>query len=644
MRPGARAVLAAIPGIVVIVVALAGWAPAWRDLSGYFVPLRHRTAQVIAGVRGPFWNPDSGCGEPYFANPQTGVLYPPTWLVAVVPAPTAVWLEVGLHLGILALGTLMLARRMGAPPWLELAAAWGVALAGPTVDAAGVLNNLETLAWLPWLWWAALGGSWRRIGLFAALAYLGAEPQLALVGFLVAVLLAPRRQTIAGLALALGLVAVQAVPFAAWVRGGDRGAGQELDALAAGSVHTRDLPAFALPGVPLEGRSDPYVPDPTVPLWTVALGIVAVVAGSRQARVLAGAGWVLLAMSVLAGLRNGDVLWAAVTGGFVRYPARLVFPAIVALTVAAAASVRRRPAWIAAFPAGVGLVGVLATGASLGGSLVQGVTAGFVATGWGAPVAAIASEAALVPLLRPLARSRSMDATTHAACLEAQRDPRGRVYAVQPSKQQLAWVSEDAATRGVSLGLGYVALDDDRRIVRTFAPLESSILAAHLAQADRGPAGLWWLNSLAASRIVSHHAVTGFSALCRDGEVVVYGNPNAWPEASVVRRPPLPGEEPEPAGQIVAATSRDDLRRWTVQVAESGGVLLWLATPDPGWRYSVDGRRTGAVLGPGIIHGVPVPAGAHEVTAAYRPRGFLVGAIISALSVLLLLGGAWLRS
>jgi len=643
VKPATRAALATIPGCAVIVATLAGWAPAWRDLPGYFVPLRYRTAQVIAGASGPFWNPDTGCGEPFFANPQSGLLYPPAWLAAVVPAPTAVWLEIGVHLAILGLGTLLLARRLHAPPWFELAAAWGVALAGPAIDAGGVLNNLDSLAWLPWLWWAVLGGSWRGAAAFGALAYLGAEPQLALVGFLIAVFLAPRRSTIAGLALAFGLIAVQALPFGAWVRGGDRGAGKDLFVMTAGSVETVELPAFALPGTPVARRSDQYVPHPTVPLWVLALGVAAIAGRSRPARVLACAGWALLAASVVPSVRNGDVIWAAVTGGFVRYPGRLAYPAAVALTVAAAASVRRRAAWIAAVPATAALVGSLAVGASVGGSLVQGASAGLVVTGVGAPAAAIAGELALVPLLGDVTRAPSLHALRHSVCLQAQIDPRGRAYAVPLSKEQLAWVQEDNATRGEALGLGYPALDDGRRVVRTYAPLESSVLAAHIAEADKGPSGLWWLDSLAATRVVAQHPLFGFPELCRDGELRVCANPSAWPEASVVRRLPSPGEEPQSAGQVLAVAAVCDQRRWSVRVAAGGGVLQWLATPDPGWHYRVDGSPTPATAGPGIIHGVPVPPGLHEVTASYRPPGFAAGAVISTLSVLVLLGGAWRR-
>ena len=643
MRQVWRFVVAALPGAALALAALAGFAPAHRDLPDYFVPLRARTALVVAGERGPFWDPNVGCGEPYLANPQTGVLYPPAWLAVLVPPARAVWLEAGLHVGVLAVGTLLLAGRLGARPWMAVAAGWGAALAGPTLDAAGVLNNLDTLAWLPWMWWAAAGGAWRRLALFAALAWLAAEPQLALVGAAVALALAPARRTVAGLLLGVGLVAAQALPFAAWVRGGDRGSGQPVAEVVAGAVGVDDLAALALPGAPLAPRPDRFVAHPTVPLWVLALGAVALASGGRAGRVLAGCGWALLAASVLAGVHGPDAGWAALTGGLVRFPGRLVFPAVVALAAAGAAAVRRRAGWIGAVVLAVGIACALAARAAVGESAAQALAAAAVLAGPAAPAAALAGSAALLVRAADVAGLPSMSRPAAALCLAAQRGAGGRVYAVEPSREQLRWAGDDAARRA-ALGLGYAALLDGRVMARTFAPLQSSALAAHLAAADRGPGGRWWLDSVGARRLVAQHPVAGFDAVCRDGDLVVADNPAAWPEALVAREVPEPDRAPVPAGEATPTLVRDDQRAWRVRVDGGGGVLLWLATPDPGWRFRVDRRTASTVAGPGIVHGLRVPAGGHEVTASYRPPGLVAGLAITGVSALVLLGSAWRRS
>lgn len=644
MRPGWRLAAAALPGAAVVLSACLGFAPTVRDLPSYFVPLRQRTAEVLAGARGPFWNPDVGCGEPFFANPQSGLLYPPAWLATLLPPATAVGVEVGLHLVILAVGCGLLARRLGAGAWLEVAAGWGVVAAGPVLDAVGVLNNLDTLAWMPWAWGAALSGSLAGTATFLALAFVAAEPQLAVVAAAVAVALAPRRRTLLGVVLACGLVAVQAVPFAAWVRGGDRGASRELNEVVAGAVRPGELAALAIPGAPLPVRSERFVTDLALPLWVLVLGAAALFSKKKGARVLAAAGWTLLAASVVAGLRGPDVVWAVLTGGLVRYPGRLVFAAVVALVPAAAASVgeRRPPVWSGAAVALLALGGGALAGGGAVGTVVQGLAAGAAFAGPGAPVAALLGSAALLPVHASVLAFRSAGAQKAAACLAAQRDGAPRVYAVQPSWNQLGWVAENRE-RGTSLGWGYTALRDGRRTVRTFAPLQSMRLTEHLDEADRGPVGRWWLDALGARRVVAQHPVPVMAALCEEGGLTVFDNPQAWSEVAVVRTMPRPGERLKPHGEVLAREGRDGSRRWRVRVDAGGGVLLWLETPDEGWRLRVDGRPAEAVAGPGILHGVAVPAGDHEVSARYRPPGLGGGAAISFASLVVLGLAAWRR-
>jgi hypothetical protein len=165
----------------------------------------------------------------------------------------------------------------------------------------------------------------------------------------------------------------------------------------------------------------------------------------------------------------------------------------------------------------------------------------------------------------------------------------------------------------------------------------------HLAEADRGPAGRWWLDALAARRLVAHHPIAGFTELCRAGELVVLDNPQAWPEAVVASRMPVPGDPLPVVGAVVVADAGDDSATWRVETGAAGGLFLLAATPDPGWTFRVDGRRMPVLRGPGIIHGVAVDAGAHEVQAVYRPPGLAVGAVLSLVSALAVGMVAWRR-
>ena len=113
-----------------------GRMPAHRDLIDYVAPMRATTAEMFASRTAPWLNLSNGCGEAWFANPQTGVLYPPAWLHFVLPGPWAMAAEVGLHLALLSLGAGLLARKRSSPSYRLLTRLRANA-------RAGVANRVE---------------------------------------------------------------------------------------------------------------------------------------------------------------------------------------------------------------------------------------------------------------------------------------------------------------------------------------------------------------------------------------------------------------------------------------------------------------------------------------------------------------------
>lgn len=637
MRLSRGAVLAALPGVAAAAAAVAGLVPRLRDLPTYFAPLRGYLGVAAAAGHGLLWTDRVGCGEPLFANPQLALLYPPAWWGLAAPPAVAVGLEVGVHLVLLGLGVFVLVRRLGGSVGWSVAGAWGVVLAGPVVSAAGVLNNLDTLAWMPWLWWGALAGSVPAVAVFTALAWLGAEPQLALLGALIAVTLAPRLKTVAGVALGGGLVAVQLLPFLSWVAGGDRTAATAAEALAAGGLVPSALISLVFPPSAGALPAASFVEAPTLPLWVAILAGVALLRGSPAVRRLALWGAGLVAVAAIAGTGPGAALWKSLTGSLLYYPSRLLFPAAVALgSAAAAAGPAPSSAWRRAAVAGAALAVIgVASGSAPVATLVQAAGAGLALAGPVPAAAAVVAAAARTAEDVRLLKLAPAPGRAASPCASAQSD--GRVFTVEPSRDQLAWVGADPDRRAVALGYGYTPLLGDRTMVRTFAPVRSRALAGHLAEADRGPAGRWWLDALGARRVVAQHDLPAFAELCDDDGLHVGANPRGWPLAQVVGAAPEPGRAPVAAGEILEESGRDETRWWRVRVGEEGGLLLLASTPDPGWRFTVDGVRAAVVAGPGILHGVAVPEGVHMVEARYRPVGSSVGAAVSAVAVLLLM-------
>ena len=214
--------------------ALSGGLPARGDLPDFFWPMKAYTASRWAAGEVPLWNPLSGCGEPWLAQLQTGVFYPPD-LVFLLPGAAGPFASIAFHLALAAAGMAVWLSDLGRSRLASLVGAAVWAGGGAFVSLIPVLNNFATAAWLPWVFLGAQravrGEGVTTLGAVSALAFLGGEPALAASGTLAAVAvswasrreepglggvvpgLAPRRLA-AGLLLAAGLAATAALPFA----------------------------------------------------------------------------------------------------------------------------------------------------------------------------------------------------------------------------------------------------------------------------------------------------------------------------------------------------------------------------------------------------------------------------------------------
>jgi hypothetical protein len=98
---------------------------------------------------------------------------------------------------------------------------------------------------------------------------------------------------------------------------------------------------------------------------------------------------------------------------------------------------------------------------------------------------------------------------------------------------------------------------------------------------------------------------------------------------------------PPPSTRVPAAASRIEVREsraarldLTVQ-SEDGGLLIHSANYSEGWRARVDGSPRPVHRVDGVVQGVGVPPGRHDVVFEYLPPAFTWGAAVSVLSGLL---------
>lgn len=122
------------------------------DTFAYFYPYWHaRNAAFLSGQL-PLWSPNLFMGVPLLANSQIGTFYPPNWLVAPLSPPDGIRVSILLHVAWAGIGVYLLARRsLHVSPLAALTAAGIFAFSGHIAAHVEQINQLQGLAWLPWL-------------------------------------------------------------------------------------------------------------------------------------------------------------------------------------------------------------------------------------------------------------------------------------------------------------------------------------------------------------------------------------------------------------------------------------------------------------------------------------------------------------
>lgn len=152
----------------------AGSVPFIGDATRSFQPWLTYAAQEIQSGRLPQWNPYSGCGEPFLANPQAMAFSPLGILFWMFPFGRAFTLFLALAHGLLFFGSYLTARG-----WLSsrtpgpthgpaLLSAVAMAWSGFAAAHWEFPSAVGTLAFLPWFFLFGWGGSAVGVALTAA--------------------------------------------------------------------------------------------------------------------------------------------------------------------------------------------------------------------------------------------------------------------------------------------------------------------------------------------------------------------------------------------------------------------------------------------------------------------------------------------
>jgi hypothetical protein len=579
----------------------------FRDHFDYFQPLRYFTAERLRGGHLPLWNPYNASGEPWLANPQTGVFYPPQWLFLALPFEAAYVLFLALHLAVLGCGAAMLFARRHS----QLAAAFGavaVVLAGPTLSLLDVQNNLATFAWFPLIvvFGAAAGpSSGRRNAVSAAvmaMAFLGGEPFLAFVGAILwaGIVLLGRRPLLERLrdVAVVGLTAfllagVQLLPFLELLPGSDRVAAGGA-AMLRQSMSGADWLRLANPARHgLGSGSQDFIPVVYAGVAVVALALVGAAAIRRTADRGEVIFWGLLFTTAAVAASIGAIPFlrpALARAAVIRHPARMV-PiaafALIGLAVIGLDSLRRYASRIAHWQA-ASVVLLLLTAVDL--------------------------RMRAKPLLatarfqrQPVPYSAAIGAASKIVRLP---DPAWRRTASDPTDARRRWIS------------GYLNLYAHRFDASTAAPVIREAYQRLLDRALFTPR-FDLLQRLSIGYLITTRPLKGslVTPVASSGDVTVYRfSPTVsfaclWPPESppgVVRSIALDGN---------SAVVEVDARREALLVLNQQQAR--------GWEAEIDGDPAAQNLAAAIFRAVRVGAGHHRVVWRYRPQSLRIGVLLS---------------
>lgn len=653
----------------------------------------------------PLWNSQILSGAPFAADPLSGLWYAPYWLSVLIPISLAFNLLFWIHLAWAGIGMWLLMREEGVGLGGAFAAGVAFLGTSKFIAHLGLghLGMVCAVSWWPWMLWltgravkrvVAVDRSWLRwsalAGTCLGIIFL-ADPRMSVP---IAILAAGYglytgathrseenegtknerwgRLALAGaLVVFLAVMIASALAFPLWefLQLSTR------ESLAMGEQATLSMPPSRL--------LDVLLIFPDQPEWIAYLGVgvilLAVMGIVGRTRGAAFWGVVVLSGWVLA---LGDhtffyTLFTRVTpaADFLRVPPRMLFYASLGAAVLAGkgmdwlihgehTSDTLRSVRLAAVGCGTLMLAVaislgimadlemhfiLVTGAfaCLGTvwvflSIREALPRTAITLGW---VVLIAAELILVDSRLIEIRSRADALGDRLEIAEALRDQGGTWRTLSPS---YSLPQQAAAQAGLEMADGVNPMQ--LRVYR-----DTMAQALHFSTDDYfvtlppylvgDPQEPWdidldieQLDVLNIRTVLSDYALEaeGLQFEEQIGEVYIYRNPGARPRAWVEKTPGDSDSEWTPV----------ESTHWTpnqISVQASGpGTLVLSEIAYPGWQVTVDGVRGQVETVDGLLRGVPLSAGRHEVTFTFRPTMVYVGIVISLLGTLLL-AILWIR-
>jgi hypothetical protein len=675
----AIATVALVAALVLAPLTLAHQLPNAYDTDAFYAPFATFLHERLTHGDVPLWNPFAFSGQPFAADPQSGVFYPPALLSYGLFAPaTGMVLLVTFHYLLATLSSYAFARFLGAGRLGAVYAGLAFGVSGYLLARSQALGLLTGAAWLAACVAAAQFAARREgrgaspVVLAAALALsiLAGSQQLTAVAATAALVVLVLQLRLRGLAVfaaaslaALGLAAIALLPRLELVSRSTAANGV-IDPAGYGTLGWADTRV-------LFGWFGPHTAE-LAPLYagalTPALALFALVRNWKAARLPLVLGALAIAWAAgLAGVLTGpvDPLRTLTEHQSVRALPLLAL-ALAAMAGLAFGQPDARPSpW---------LVGVLALVVALavdpavlvhGTYLIPALAALAVLVLLRSPRVPAVLACALVPavLAADLARHDYAQKNPHQRA--ANWAPASATFPAPPATarfllqqrsaegpSRFAWLVNDFTRRkqlrfirgsgyadfmlgmsGTRFGLEDVAGYDPLQLARYHNALASSNgrqpSDRHFTWVERAPTRL--LRRLGVRYYVAGPTLVpgGMPVVLRTPQAVVVRDDGALPLARVNRR-----GRTDPARIVV----RDPDRVVIATPPGPPGRLVLADPPYPGWSVTIDGHSAPAREQDNLFRAVDLPAGRHTVEWRFEPRSVRTGLYVTLATLLAVVG------
>ena len=126
---------------------------AGEDDAVYYYPLRVMVGEQLGQGRLPLANPTEATGVPLMADPQSAVMYPPTWLFAAMGGRLAYSLSIFLAFSLAGVGAYLYLRKLGLRSVAATLRTTAFMYCGFMVGHRVHLSVINTACHLPWGLW-----------------------------------------------------------------------------------------------------------------------------------------------------------------------------------------------------------------------------------------------------------------------------------------------------------------------------------------------------------------------------------------------------------------------------------------------------------------------------------------------------------